>query len=160
MDFFTVGDIARRIMEEGNDFEAVRGQLRTLVTAGLLVPDEQNPGTGLHRQFSEREVIAAAVFIRLAKRYDVGTKIGPLVRRALNQAFKMLAARKSIEGRTPFLGIGMEGSGPNAKPWAVVDFSSDRRVLLPPNVDDAVIIDLNKIFDRVRIPIHLYIGRN
>lgn len=160
MDYFTVGDIARRIMEEGDDFEVVRGQLRTLVTAGLLVPDEQNPGTGLHRQFSEREVIAAAVLVFFAKRIDIGTKFGPLIRRAIDAAFKKLARTNSTEGQTLYLFVGEERSGPNLKPWAGVHVSPDHQVRIPPNVDGAVILNLSKIFDRTRIPLNLYLARS
>lgn len=161
----TVGDIARRIMEPDEDFEVVRDRLRTWVKAGLLQADEKNPGTGLHRQFSERSIVEAAILARLAKHYDMGTKAGPLVRRALDLAFRKLPGIKPTKEQILYFFAGTTGVGRDSKPLVNIQLvdppakaSQQWRLKIPPNADDAVLINLNRLFQRVGVPLEAFTG--
>ena len=72
MTSITVGDIARRIREPGEELSAVIDRLRNWTKEGLIKPvGDRSPGTGRKRLYPERAIIDAAILSRLARYYGI-----------------------------------------------------------------------------------------
>jgi hypothetical protein len=158
----TAGEIAERIQLPGEDLRAIGERLRTWTKEGLLKPlGRRSPGTGRYHRYPQRALIDAAILSLLAQRYGLWGKKAPLFTNklldlAVNELPKMPAHREkrqiayivfgSIDGK--FLGNVQIVDRPKAQSGA-----SDLRLMIPPSMDDAILINLNRLFERLSLPL-------
>jgi hypothetical protein len=134
----TVGEIAERIQEPGDNLRAVVDRLRSWTKEGLLEPlGDKNPGTGQKKLYPERALVDAAILNKLAKHYGVwASRISLLnhaldradraykeFKRALDRAYKELSKAKYVpDYKDVYLLIGMmEGQhGKPSEPWQII----------------------------------------
>ena len=189
MTIITVGEIARRIKEPGEDESTVIDRLRSWTKEGLLtLASERNPGTGRKREYQERAIVEAAILSKLSRHFGIwaprlslfnieGKPAGAL-QLAANQL--SLVKRRSAEGKLIYLLAAilpedasvaapssrlveiiyvdeqrsLEKAPPNfylRKAWRL-----HRDVSLPDLLDVGLIINLTRLFQKLRVPIKEY----
>jgi hypothetical protein len=159
----TAGEIAERIRESDDEYlRVVFERLRHWTRSGLLKPTgEQNPGTGHHLRFPQRALADAAILTRLTKRYGLWAKKMPLFTSALlDQAAKQIPKMAdhiknrriaylvcgTIDGK--FLANVQEVAEPS-----VTNPEQRYRLMLSPLMDDVILINLNRLFAQLHVPL-------
>jgi hypothetical protein len=158
----TAGEIAERIREsDDEDPRAISERLRHWTREGLLRPIGRPKGTGHHLRYPERVIVEAAILSRLTKRYGFWAKKLPsftaaLLDKAVEQIPKMrdhINKKKvaylvcaTIDGK--FYANVQRVADPS-----IPDPSPEDRLQLSPSMDDAILINLNRLFAQLRVPL-------
>jgi hypothetical protein len=158
----TAGEIAVRIQQPGEDLRAISERLRTWTKEGLIKPlGKRSPGTGRHHRYPERALIDAAILSQLSQQYGLWGKKAPLFTNALldkavDELPKMSTHRE--KRRIAYLVFGTIG-GKFLGNVQIVNYPkartdpADLRLMIPPTMDDAILINLNRLFERLGIPL-------
>jgi hypothetical protein len=164
----TAGEIAERIQQEGEDVRAISERLRHWTKEGLLKPlGKKNPGTGRRHRYPERALVDAAILSRLTQKYGLWAKKMPLFTTALlDKAVEQIPKMRghlenkrivylvcaSIDGK--FLANVQQVAEPG-----VLNPPPEDRLTLSPSMDDAIVINLNRLFARLGVPLEKEKGR-
>jgi hypothetical protein len=163
MQKITIGEIAERVRDVDEELLAVRGRLRFWVAEGIIKPEGNPKAPGRHRHFGERAIIIAGILSHLAHRYGISwTPRDPSPRSkmflvALEEAKKLRSP--ADENQKAFLVLWSEGGVEKRASvnCAVryVDLKSKSRqfVEIPLEANDAIVIDLTRLFGRIGVPL-------
>jgi hypothetical protein len=173
----TVGEIAKRIQEPGEDLKVVINRLRSWTRENLLKPrNDKKPGTGQKLLYSERTLVDAAIMSKLARHYGIWAPRVPGFDGALDLAWKQLPKAKPVaeqQGMDIFLIVGvMEGQEREtlSKPWQVISETvwvesyirsrstkagapKKRALEISPLMGDGFFVNLTRMFERIGVPL-------
>jgi hypothetical protein len=157
----TAGEIANRIQEPGEDLRAISQRLRHWTREGLLKPiGKQNPGTGHHLRYPERALVDAAILSRLTRRFGFWAKKVPFTGALLDAVVEQLPhMRLHIQNqKIAYLFLGTRGGDFLGQVQVVDDPNGPvrrfrERLTVPPDFDDVILINLNRLFAQVGIPL-------
>jgi hypothetical protein len=186
----TVGEIARRVKEPGEDESVVIDRLRSWTKEGLLtLANERNPGTGRKRHYDERAIVEAAILSKLSRYFGIwaprvnlfsmdGKPIGVLQLAAeelttvkevsaKGKIIYLLAAilpkSRSEAARSDTLMEIMHVDEKKSLEYAISNRDLPRKawrphctIPLPVLLDTGLIINLTRLFQKLRVPIKDY----
>jgi hypothetical protein len=179
----TVGEIAQRIKEPGEELSAIVDRLRSWTKEGLLKPlGKRKPGTGVKRVYAERAIIDAAILSLLSRHYGAASPkmlslfagalagLDAALDKAVSQLSKVKPAEEELE-QDVYLIVGMlQGQqGVPSAPWQIisdiqyVDFDRlsrsikhgppKRLLKIPALMGDGLFINLTLLFKRLGVPL-------
>jgi DNA-binding transcriptional MerR regulator len=170
-DSLAIGEIARRVRFPDEDLLAVRDRLRGYVKEGLLQPEGQGRReAGQHRRFSEKALVHAAILSQLARHNGAwATKVQVASSGALDKAMQQLpkVSAATEQGKEICLLVWAEELNRGFRvvskiPAPFIDTTESRSVKaglpkrfieMPPFFDDVLIINLTRLFARIRVPL-------
>jgi DNA-binding transcriptional MerR regulator len=154
----TIGDVAERIREPDEDLLAVRDRLRAWVREGIIKPETAQKEPGRHRYYGESAIICAGILSRLSHHYEISyaskNPMKAMFLLAVEEARNVSA--QSDEGREIFLVLWSEGDGKKLSVHCqkqYIDLKSKRLVEIPPEANDAIVINLTQLFRRIGVPL-------
>jgi DNA-binding transcriptional MerR regulator len=157
----TIGDVAGRVREPDEDLLTVRDRLRSWVREGIINPELDPKEPGRHRYYGESAIIRAAVLSRLSHHYGISYASKRPMRGMLNVAVEAVKNVSPVPGEGPeiFLVVWSEGEGGKASvPSAQIQYidlksRSPRSIVIPPEANDAIVINLTQLFRRIGVPL-------
>jgi hypothetical protein len=145
---YTAGEVAAAIAEPGENIRVIGNRLRTWTVERLLRPVDEAKGTGYHLRYPARTLIDAAILSQLTKRYGLWAKKAPLFTSQLLDLAVKHAAEPSVPGQTIYL---VACADPIRGMIANVQVvGKDRPLVIPPKADDAFVINLTRLYTRLR----------
>jgi hypothetical protein len=168
MQKITIGDVAERIREPDEELLAVRGRLRFWVSQGIIKPEGDPKTPGRHRHFGESAIICAGILSRLSHHYKISYDSNPPMRQefflALEVAREVAREISAVPvGKRPnaYLVLWSEGDGKKLsvhcqKQFIDLKSRAPHAVAIPPQANDAISINLTKLFKRIRVPLAEY----
>lgn len=168
----TVGEIAKRIQEPGEDLTVVVDRLRNWTGEGLLKTLDHNPGTGRKRLYPERALIDAAILSRLTRYFGVrAPQVSPLFSGVLDLVVRQVPKTKVASEADPaqivYLIVGvMAETGKKPQVISNIQFVDDpwrsrrpkdgppkRLIELSPFMSEVLLINLTSLFERLDVPL-------
>jgi len=161
MQKITIGEVAERVRDVDEELLAVRGRLRFWVDEGIIKPEGNPKKPGRHRHFGESAIICAGVLSHLTHRYGISWASKEPMNKMFLVALEVARNLKAPtdENRKAFLVLWSEGG--EEKRASVncavryVDLKSKSRqfVEIPLEANDAIVIDLTRLFRRIGVPL-------
>jgi hypothetical protein len=161
MQKITIGEIAERVRDADEELLAVRGRLRFWVAEGIIKPEGNPKAPGRHRHFGERAIIIAGIMSHLAHHYGISWGSRELRNKMFLVALEFSRNLKAPtdENRKGFLVLWSEGGDETRASvncqLQYVDLKSKSRqsVEIPLEANDAIVIDLTRLFRRIGVPL-------